>query len=284
MSEFMKLIIGTLQYQWDCAKELILLTTGGVLVAILFNKRGWRSELRRLFPSSLRVNLIVYLVDALIVTMSITMLVGLIYRNLGSGGLMFFSPIVEKMPVWVIGIVSVAVGDFVGYWRHRLEHSRILWPAHSLHHSDEEMTWFTLFRFHPINRISTAAIDYSVLFLLGFPLWAIALAGSLRHFYGMFVHIDRPWTLGIAGWLLVSPAMHRWHHVRKGQGMHSNYATIFSVFDRAFGTFYVPGPCNEKLGVEGVNHTEYLSQMLLPFSELWRKLCALRQYALSARN
>ncbi|MGJ3702300.1 sterol desaturase family protein [Variovorax sp. AFSI2.2] len=284
MNESIESILNTLWYQWDCVKELILLTTGGVLIAILINKCNWRDELRRLRPSSLRVNLMVYFVDALIVAAPISVLVGVIYRVLDSRGLIFFAPTLDAMPVWMAGMICIATGDFVGYWRHRLEHSPILWSAHSLHHSDEEMTWFTLFRFHPINRVSTAVIDYGVLFLLGFPLWAIAFAGSVRHFYGMFVHINRPWTLGIAGWLLVSPAMHRWHHVRAGQGMYSNYATVFSVFDRAFRTFYVPGPCNEKLGVEGVDHTEYLSQMLLPFTDLWQKICELRRSALSARN
>ncbi len=43
--------------------------------------------------------------------------------------------------------------------------------------------------------------------------------------------------------------MHRWHHARDVKGTGSNFATVFSVFDKAFGTYYVPGLCNVPLGV-----------------------------------
>jgi sterol desaturase/sphingolipid hydroxylase (fatty acid hydroxylase superfamily) len=260
-----------LWYQLDAVWQLFLIAIGGLLTAILFTKLGWRTEFRRLFPSSLRVNLLVYVFDALLVSIPLATLVGLIYSKLSSNGLVLFSKVFDDAPAWLVAIACLWTSDFIGYWRHRFEHSALLWPAHSLHHSDEEMTWFTLFRFHPLNRVSTAVIDYGSLFAIGFPLWAIGLAGTARYFYGMFVHINRPWTLGPLGRLLVSPAMHRWHHVQEGRGMYSNYASIFSMFDRVFGTFYVPGPCYEKLGVEGINHTEYVSQMMLPLQGLLKK-------------
>ncbi|QGW82911.1 sterol desaturase family protein [Variovorax paradoxus] len=283
MNEPIQFVIDSLWYQLDAAKELILITLGGVLFAVLGNQQGWKNEIRRLHPSSLRINLIVYIVDILIVAVPVSMLVRLIYQVLSSHGLILFSTVLDVWPVWIVGLLCVATGDFIGYWRHRFEHSPLLWSAHSLHHSDEEMTWFTLFRFHPLNRVSTAAIDYGALFLLGFPLWAIAFAGSVRHFYGMFVHINRPWTLGFLGWILVSPAMHRWHHVRAGPGMFSNYATVFSLFDRMFGTIYAPGPCHDRLGVEGVNQDEYVSQMLLPIARIWRMMGSLKVPGLRAR-
>jgi len=272
MSEFNDQLLNFLWQQLDAAWQLFLIAIGGFLSAILFTKIGWRAEFRRLFPSSLRVNLLVYIFDALVVAIPLATLVGVIYSKLNSTGLVAFSKIFDDAPAWLVGIMCLWISDFVGYWRHRFEHSALLWPAHSLHHSDEEMTWFTLFRFHPINRLSTAVIDYGVLFALGFPLWAIGLAGTVRYFYGMFVHINRPWTLGLLGVILVSPAMHRWHHVQAGRGMYSNYASIFSMFDRFFGTLYVPGPCYEKLGVEGIEHDEFRSQMLLPLSVLWTKM------------
>jgi sterol desaturase/sphingolipid hydroxylase (fatty acid hydroxylase superfamily) len=43
--------------------------------------------------------------------------------------------------------------------------------------------------------------------------------------------------------------MHRWHHARDVTGSGSNFASVFSVFDRGFGTYYVPGLCNVPLGV-----------------------------------
>ena len=52
-----------------------------------------------------------------------------------------------------------------------------------------------------------------------------------------------------SGRVFVSPVMHRWHHARDVTGTGSNFATMFSVFDRGFGTYYVPGLCNVPLGV-----------------------------------
>ena len=153
------------------------------------------------------------------------------------------------LPSWLVIFVAVFVGDFVGYWRHRLEHTRLLWPAHAVHHSDTDMTWLALERFHPINHISTFVIDSGALFLLGFPPSAVVANVLVRHYYGYFIHADLPWTFGPLGKILVSPAMHRWHHAADTAAFNTNYATVFSAFDRAFGTFRVPGPCTVPLGV-----------------------------------
>ena len=146
-------------------------------------------------------------------------------------------------------IAVLFVGDFVSYWRHRVEHTTWFWPAHVIHHSDTDMTWLTLSRFHPINRITTALIDTFFLALLGFPTWALVANNLVRHYYGEFIHADLPWTYGRFGTLMVSPAMHRWHHARDVVGSGSNFATVFAVFDKFFGTFYLPGRCDVPLGV-----------------------------------
>ena len=117
-----------------------------------------------------------------------------------------------------MGFIAIFAGDFVGYWRHRLEHTALLWPGHAIHHSDTAMTWTTGLRFHPINRLTTALIDTSVLALLGFPVWALIANNLVRHYYGLFIHMDLPWTYGPLGRVLVSPAMHRWHHIRVANG------------------------------------------------------------------
>ena len=44
--------------------------------------------------------------------------------------------------------------------------------------------------------------------------------------------------------------MHRWHHAIDPAGYGTNFATVFSLFDRMFGTYRVPGPCTVPLGVE----------------------------------
>ncbi len=155
----------------------------------------------------------------------------------------------SALPSWAVAFAVIFAGDFIGYWRHRLEHTPPLWPAHAIHHSDTAMTWTTGLRFHPINRFTTALIDTTALALLGFPPWALVVNNLVRHYYGLFIHMDLPLTYGALGRVFVSPAMHRWHHVREGAGVGANFATVFSVFDQAFATHHAPGPCTAPLGV-----------------------------------
>jgi len=167
-----------------------------------------------------------------------------------STGLVLASP--EDWSGWpIFGVVLVAVilGDFVGYWRHRFEHNSFMWPSHAVHHSDTEMTWLSLERFHPINRLTTFAIDSSALLILGLPPYAVVANALIRHYYGFFIHADLPWTYGKWNILFVSPAMHRWHHAADEVAYGRNFATVFGLWDWAFGTHYVPGRCDAPLGV-----------------------------------
>ena len=154
-----------------------------------------------------------------------------------------------SLPGWMVLFIGVFIGDFIGYWRHRLEHTPLLWPSHAVHHSDTEMTWLALERFHPINRFTTFFVDTVALILLGLPIEAVVANNLVRHYYGYFIHADLPWTYGPLAYIFVSPAMHRWHHAADPAAFDTNYATVFSVFDRAFGTYRVPGPCTAPLGV-----------------------------------
>ena len=118
------------------------------------------------------------------------------------------------------------------------------------------MTWLTLQRFHPVNRLSTYVIDTGVLALAGFPPYALVANNLLRHFYGYLIHANLPWTYGPAAYVFVSPAMHRWHHAADPHFFQKNFATVFSIFDRLFGTYCVPGPCRAPLGVtDGIERT-----------------------------
>jgi sterol desaturase/sphingolipid hydroxylase (fatty acid hydroxylase superfamily) len=93
----------------------------------------------------------------------------------------------------------------------------------------------------------------------------------VRHFYGLFIHMDLPWTYGRLGRVFVSPAMHRWHHIRDADGAGVNVATVFSVFDQAFRTHHVPGPCTVPLGVRDDIGQGALAQLLWPLKALWKR-------------
>jgi sterol desaturase/sphingolipid hydroxylase (fatty acid hydroxylase superfamily) len=197
-----------------------------------------------------RLNLGFYFFDAMFIAPGLALLITWVRASITENSL-FLVPEgaweAAGLPLTFVAVLFI--GDFLSYWRHRIEHTRWFWPAHVIHHSDTDMTWLTLSRFHPINRITTTVIDVSLLAMLGFPAWALIANNLVRHYYGEFIHADLPWMYGRFASVFVSPVMHRWHHARDVTGSGSNFATVFSVFDRGFGTYYVPGLCTVPLGV-----------------------------------
>lgn len=225
----------------------------------------------RAAAGEVRVNLVLYAFDALLIAPGLGLMAAALTAWIASSNMALArAETWASIPDWAALAAALIVGDFVGYWRHRLEHTALLWPAHAIHHSDTAMTWTTLHRFHPINRLTTTLIDGAALALFGLPPWAVLANALTRHYYGMFIHMDLPWTYGPLGRVLVSPAMHRWHHVREGHGAGANFATLFSVFDQMFATWHMPGPCTAPLGVPGEMARGALGQLLHPFRVLVR--------------
>lgn len=218
-----------------------------------------------------RTNLLLFTFDIIVVTPLLVLMMSSVGAWIQAQGLQAFSAAQwATLPAALVVFIALFTGDFVAYWRHRLEHSDLIWSWHAIHHSDEHMTWTTGLRFHPLNRLTTTFIDMSALALLGLPTWAIVANGMVRHYYGLFIHMDLPWTYGPASRAFVSPAMHRWHHVREARGMGVNFATLFSVFDQAFGTYHMPGPCDAPLGVRDEIGKGAIAQLLWPIRALMR--------------
>lgn len=241
------------QYAWtslaDAVLALLIPTVVFVALALVVKRReAWAAAKRA--AHEVRLNLGFYFLDALFVVPVlgvVTVAIGVFMQNAGL--------IIVPAALWLtIGtyptlFMAVFLGDFIAYWRHRLEHTKWLWPTHAIHHSDEEMTWLTLNRFHPINRITTTVIDSAFLMAMGLPAWAVIANSAVRNYYGYFIHADLPWTYGPLGKVFVSPAMHQWHHAKDIKYAGTNFATVFSIFDRVFGTFALPGPCDVPLGI-----------------------------------
>ena len=226
-----------------------------MVCALIFAALAWFTKGRRAIADAraaageTRINAVIVAVDTIAVGPMLAIGVAAVVGGLATHGLQLDSArLWAWIGRWPTVAVAVVAGDFFGYWRHRAQHSRWLWPAHAIHHSDTRLTWLSLERLHPIDRMGSL-LDMVLLSALGLPVWALAANALVRHYYGYLIHADLPWTLGKASWIVNSPAMHRWHHARDVDGAGHNFATVFSVWDRAFGTYYQPGPCTAALGV-----------------------------------
>lgn len=136
---------------------------------------------------------------------------------------------------WVWGLAIVA-DDLVFYWVHRFEHEvRFLWATHEAHHSSEQYTFTTALRqpwTYPI-----ATVFWLPLALISIRPEMILAAHSISLFYQYFIHTELVGKLGPLEWILNTPSHHRVHHGSNPEYLDKNYAGIFIVWDRLFGTF-----------------------------------------------
>lgn len=141
-------------------------------------------------------------------------------------------------------VVAVLVIDLTEYLRHRVFHFvRPLWLVHIVHHSDQEVDVTTGLRFHPLEMVFIYSFQLALLVVLGLPAWAVAVRGLLQAPISALQHaaIPLPARLeAVAGWFIVTPAMHRVHHSRLLPETDSNYGEMFSCWDRLFGTYTPP--------------------------------------------
>jgi sterol desaturase/sphingolipid hydroxylase (fatty acid hydroxylase superfamily) len=172
-----------------------------------------------------------------------------------------------QLPVWEQGIIAIIVGDFVGYWVHRLNHSRRLWDYHAVHHSAEIMDWLTAVRLHPVNDMIAKVGQASPVLLLGLSPLSVEVYVPVLSAYVALIHANVSWTYGPFRHCLASPAFHRWHHTREKEGHGKNFASLLPIFDVLFGTFYMPkGKQPRNFGLEGASIPDsFRAQMLYPF-------------------
>ena len=178
---------------------------------------------------------------------------------------------------WHVGVqivVALLALDFMQWGVHNMLH-RVpwLWTFHQTHHSvkDGEMDWIVAFRFQWVEVVVYKMMQYFPLAYLGFGYEAMMVHAIFGTLIGHLNHANLDWDYGPLKYVLNSPRMHLWHHDAHSQerGGTSNFAIIFSVWDWAFGTAYMPAHPPKKIGFEGVEafpHT-FFGQTMWPLSD-----------------
>ncbi len=138
---------------------------------------------------------------------------------------------------WAI-LATFVVTDFVFYWYHRASHEvSALWTMHYTHHSSPWMNLTTAVRLSWIAKF-VSPLFFAPLVLLGFSPLVIAASLALGLLYQFFLHTE---SIGRLGWfegvLLNTPSAHRVHHGSNARYIDRNYAGVFIVWDRLFGTY-----------------------------------------------
>lgn len=147
----------------------------------------------------------------------------------------------HRLPVWLHILLGVAALDFCAYVAHVLLHKTPLaWRFHRVHHSEEEVDVTTAFRQHPGETVWRVLWQLPAIVLFGLPLWIVVVYLTISAVNAQLEHanIRLPESLDrFLRLLVVTPNMHKVHHSCRQQETDSNYANIFSLWDRLFGTY-----------------------------------------------
>ena len=180
----------------------------------------------------------------------------------------------EQTPLWLVCLIGLVAKDFADYWNHRLMHTRWGWPAHAAHHSDTYVNAFTAYRIHFIESLIMSFSYIILLTWLQIPA-AIPFVAVLSVLHNMYVHMDLEIDHGPFRYLVASPVFHRWHHADEPAAYGKNLANIMPLWDKLFGTYYMPGKCEAemgalKTGVEDKNPFLIYAYPVLEWSRLIR--------------
>ena len=182
-------------------------------------------------------------------------------------------------PIWLQIAIIIVFVSFFRYWMHRLQHeSRFLWALHAYHHRVTDLKAMNTYVSHPIDYALRNVVVYLIVGIVGFHPVAILIAASFTFIGGALQHCGADLKGGILNYAFITPEVHRWHHAAKvpeGYGYSCNYGVDFSIWDRLFGTFYLPRKDGQVVQPERIGHPDglpdeanYLRLLLKPLG-LW---------------
>jgi alkylglycerol monooxygenase len=138
---------------------------------------------------------------------------------------------------WWVWVCAFLGADFSYYWFHRTSHERnFAWAVHVPHHQSEEYNFSVALRQGAIENFVSIWFRLPFAFL-GIPPEIFLTAVLLNIVFQFFVHTRLIKSLGPLEWFMNTPSHHRVHHACNPKYLDKNYAGMFIIWDRMFGSF-----------------------------------------------
>ena len=173
-----------------------------------------------------------------------------------------------ELPFLALLMLALVIYDLCTFISHiALHRYRWAWRIHQVHHSSQTLDWLATTRAHASEHLLRGIPSQGILFLLGFPTEAVALALGIYGAFAAFGHSNLRIDLSRLERVFITPRLHRLHHVPATT--HRNFATVFSFWDRLFGSYVVGDTADDEvLGIPGRvrNYPQsWWPQLLEPF-------------------
>jgi len=181
-----------------------------------------------------------------------------------------------EFPSWIENVVAFILLDYSIYCWHIILHKMpLMWRFHLVHHTDLDMDVTTAFRFHFGEMIGSVIYRSAIVLLLGASPLIILVYEIIFEVETQFHHSNTKLNIKLERWLnkiIVTPRMHGIHHSIIKHETDSNYATIFSFWDRLHKTINLNVQQNNVVIGVPVYHDEHeltIGNLLkLPFTKI----------------
>lgn len=139
---------------------------------------------------------------------------------------------------WLTVAVCIVLADLAYYWEHRFMHRvNMAWATHTVHHSSPFFNISVAYRFGPMDSF-WPVFFHLPLVILGFNPIVVLFAEVIVQVYQTVLHTESIRKLPRPiEWIMNTPSHHRVHHGSNLKYLDKNYAGIFIIWDRLFGTF-----------------------------------------------
>jgi sterol desaturase/sphingolipid hydroxylase (fatty acid hydroxylase superfamily) len=245
---------------------------------------------------SARVDIGLYLIDRSLMPIWVVLFLGAVSPTVEKvviGSLQWLfgsSPALQPNLFWMLlyGFVILLVADMIFFFIHLMMHrTRIGWAIHKVHHSAEVLTPLTRYREHFLAGplwasgfalgLTIPAAIFAYLFNGGITQITImnvgifsflyALNGNFRHY-----HVSFRYPRWLEYWIQ-SPGMHHTHHSILEKHWDSNLGLVTSIWDRIFGTLYIPEPNEDTpwglVAEDQAKYTTLRQNLVTPFREVF---------------
>ncbi len=180
------------------------------------------------------------------------------------------------LPSWTKNIIAFILLDYGIYWWHIVMHRLpLMWRFHLVHHTDIDMDVTTAFRFHFGEMIGSVIFRGAVVLLIGTSPLMVLIYEIIFEAETQFHHSNIKLSFQfekLLSKIIVTPRMHGIHHSIIKKETNSNYATIFSFWDRLHKTIRLNIHQNEiVIGVPAYHDENELTVgnlLKLPFTKI----------------
>lgn len=177
----------------------------------------------------------------------------------------------DHLESWAFIGIDLLILDLWIYWWHRANHRlAFLWRFHRVHHLDRWLDVTSSVRFHFGELVLSALVRAVVIACLGIPIISVIIFESLVLMNSGFHHSNVRIPKRIEERLsrfIVTPSIHWVHHHVVKSDTDSNYGTLFSFWDRLFGSYSKNKRTSDMdIGLERCADMRFFELLVSPFT------------------